>query len=85
MNITYECFQFCWDQGAYLAEFLTSEEEARVNAILAHDIDYWIGLADFAHEGLSIKENLHFISQDKSLESGLVHEGKGSEGCRRLT
>ena len=22
-----------------------------MNDILAHDIDYWIGLADFAHEG----------------------------------
>ena len=46
-----QCFQFCWDNGAYLAEFLTSEEEARVNDILAKDLDYWIGLADFAHEG----------------------------------
>ena len=45
------CFQFCWNNRAYLAEFLTSEEEARVNDILAKDLDYWIGLADFAHEG----------------------------------
>ena len=64
----FECFQFCWDNGAYLAEFLSSEEEARVNDILAHDIDYWIGLADFAHEGLSInnkgKPSLNFPGQN---------------------
>ena len=46
-----ECFQFCWENGAYLAELLTSEEEARLNAVLAKDLDYWIGLTDFAHEG----------------------------------
>ena len=46
-----ETSQFCWENGAYLAELLTSEEEAWVNAVLAKDLDYWIGLTDFAHEG----------------------------------
>ena len=46
------CFQFCWEAGGYLAELLSSEEEARLNAILAKDIDYWIGLTDLAHEGV---------------------------------
>ena len=47
----FDCFQFCWEHDAYLAELLTSEEEARLNTILAKDLDYWIGLTDFAHEG----------------------------------
>ena len=54
-----ECFQFCWDNGAYLAEFLTSEEEVRVNDILAKDLNYWIGLADFAHEGQYCSQFVH--------------------------
>ena len=51
-------YQFCWNNGGYLAEFFSSQEEARVDDILATDISYWIGLADFASEGKSRKANI---------------------------
>ena len=38
-----------------MVEFFSSQEEARVDDILATDISYWIGLADFASEGTSWK------------------------------
>ena len=43
--------QFCYENGGYLAEFFSSEEEARADAILSPRLSYWIGLADFATEG----------------------------------
>ena len=50
-NILIIYYQFCWENGGYLAEFSSSQEEARVNDILATDLEYWIGLTDFATEG----------------------------------
>ena len=41
-----------------MVEFFSSQEEARVDDILATDISYWIGLADFASEGKSRKANI---------------------------
>merc|ERR1711874_63042 len=48
----YSAQEFCWENGGYLAEFFSSEEEARVDDILATDLDYWIGLTDSASEGV---------------------------------
>ena len=48
-------YQFCWNNGGYLAEFFSSQEEARVEDILYPDLDYWIGLADSASEGMKRK------------------------------
>ena len=42
---------FCWNKGGWLAEL-----EARVDNILAVYLDYWIGLTDFAHEGMKDME-----------------------------
>ena len=50
-NLIINHHQFCWENGGHLAEFSSSEEEARVDDILATDLDYWIGLTDFASEG----------------------------------
>ena len=48
-------YQFCWNNGGYLAEFFSSKEEARVEDILATDLDYWIGLTDRQTEGMKRK------------------------------
>ena len=48
-------YQFCWNNGGYLAEFFSSQEEARVEDILATDLDYWIGLTDRQTEGMKRK------------------------------
>ena len=66
------CFQFCWEAGGYLAELLSSEEEARLNAILAKDIDYWIGLTDLAHEGV-------WMWQERRTEADIFNWDAGSE------
>ena len=39
-----------------MAELFSSEEETRVDDILAVDLDYWIGLTDFASEGMKDME-----------------------------
>ena len=43
--------QFCWENGGHLAEFFSSQEEAHVDDFLANNLQYWIGLTDFASEG----------------------------------
>ena len=51
-NVVYNIlYQFCWENGGYLAEFFSSGEERRVEDIVAKDLDYWIGLSDAASEG----------------------------------
>ena len=50
------------------AEFFSSQEEARVDDILATDISYWIGLADFASEGKSRKANIKTSEISRGLE-----------------
>ena len=43
--------QFCWDNGGYLAEFLSFKEETQADDILSKDLHYWIGLTDIRSEG----------------------------------
>ena len=38
-----------------MAEFFSRHEETRVDDILAVDLHYWIGLTDFAFEGIGVK------------------------------
>ena len=44
-------FQFCWEQGGYLAEIMSAQEEILLDTFLVEGITYWLGLSDFAHEG----------------------------------
>ena len=54
-NLTPLLYQFCWENGGWLAEFFSRHEETRVDDILAVDLHYWIGLTDFAFEGIGVK------------------------------
>ena len=47
-----------------MAEFFSEEEEARVDDILAVDLYYWIGLTDFASEGM--KDTSDFYEKQKN-------------------
>ena len=47
-------YQFCWENGGWLAEFYPSAEETKLDDILAFGLSYWIGLTDFASEGTYI-------------------------------
>ena len=47
----YESQEFCWSEGAYLAEVKSREEEALLDQFLIEGTVYWIGLDDFASEG----------------------------------
>ena len=49
-------FQFCWENGGYLAEFLSFQEETRADDILSKDLHYWIGLTDIRSEGTLLTE-----------------------------
>ena len=44
-------FQFCAQQGGYLAEIVSKNEQTNLNTILRDDSQYWIGLSDLATEG----------------------------------
>ena len=46
-------------QEGFLAEITSYEEEALLDTLLLEDIEYWIGLSDFASEGTWIWQNSH--------------------------
>merc|ERR1711970_594728 len=41
----------CYDQGGYMAEIYDKRENDLVKLILAKELNYWIGLADFGGAG----------------------------------
>ena len=43
--------EYCWSQGAYLAEVKSQEEEDILDQFLVHGLAYWIGLNDIETEG----------------------------------
>ena len=43
--------QYCWDQGGYLTELFTAQEEGALDQILLDGGQYWLGLSDTALEG----------------------------------
>ena len=43
--------QYCWDQGGYLAEITSAEEEALIDTFLIDGTSFWLGLTDLGHEG----------------------------------
>ena len=51
-------YQFCWENGGWLAEFFSSAEETKLDDILAVDLSYWIGLSDAASEGTVSNYNI---------------------------
>ena len=46
--------QFCWEQGGYLAEVTSAEEQEAVDLFLLNGADFWLGLSDAEQEGLII-------------------------------
>ena len=51
----YEAQEYCWGlgQGVFLAEILSSAEEALLDSYLSEGGTYWLGLSDSGHEGRS--------------------------------
>jgi len=43
--------EFCGNQGGYLAEITSSEEQTFLGTILSSSSYYWLGLSDLAHPG----------------------------------
>ena len=48
--------QYCWEQGGYLAEITSKEEEDLIDTFLTDGIHYWIGLTDIFVEGKSMQK-----------------------------
>ena len=44
--------EFCWNNGGYLVEIDSAEEEQLIEQILPLDLHYWIGLNDLSHPGI---------------------------------
>ena len=55
----FEAQEFCYEKEGYLAEITSYEEETLLDSILLADIDYWIGLSDFASEGTWVWQDSH--------------------------
>ena len=51
--------QFCWGQGAYLAEIKSKEEEDLVDPYLITGVGYWLGLTDYPTEGINVSFNIY--------------------------
>ena len=47
----FDFVQYCWEQGGYLAEITSKEEEDLIDTLLIDGIHYWIGLTDIFVEG----------------------------------
>merc|ERR1712062_903682 len=54
--------EYCWDQGGYLAEITSADEEALVDTFLNDGITYWLGLTDLAHEGTYRWQESHQVA-----------------------
>ena len=68
--------QFCWGRGGYLIEIMTQEEENAIDPFLSNSHQYWIGLSDYAEEGMQtecrvylqdmlyyVQSCFHFVAQ----------------------
>ena len=71
--------QYCWDNGGYLAEFFSAEEEGLLDQIIYDGGQYWLGLSDTAQEGQSVSQSF-ILSQmvldvKKSISSGEKESG----------
>ena len=44
-------FQFCWQNGGYLAEITSETQDYESDVALDMDSCYWIGLTDIRREG----------------------------------
>jgi len=74
--------QFCADNGGWLAEIISPEEQTDVNTLLIPGGVYWIGLTDLAYEGRFIWQHSY-----KPLSGGWANwypnepNDAGSEDC----
>ena len=60
----YEAQEYCWGlgQGVFLAEILSSAEEALLDSYLSQGGTYWLGLSDSGHEGGSQLFNMQMTN-----------------------
>ena len=72
--------QFCADHGGYLAEITSQTEQNLITSILATKNNYWIGLADFAREGVFIWQHTFSITSYTHWHSG-EPSNYGGEDC----
>merc|ERR1712107_114342 len=59
----FEAQEYCWDNGAYLAEFKSGYEENIVEQILPLDRHYWIGLNEISHIGTWRWSESHSVAE----------------------
>ena len=62
-KITYFYIQFCWGRGGYLIEIMTQEEENAINPFLSNSHQYWLGLSDYAEEGMQTECRVYLLSE----------------------
>merc|ERR1712179_109445 len=47
----YSAQEYCWENGGYLAEIKSYNQEDSLDEFLNDGVYYWLGLTDLAHEG----------------------------------
>merc|ERR1711973_172538 len=62
--------EYCWEQGGYLAEIDTPEESEAVMGIISLELNYWIGLTDFADDGRWIWQESHQVANWTNWQEG---------------
>merc|ERR1711994_211610 len=55
--------EFCWGRGGYLIEIMTQEEENAIDPFLSNSHQYWIGLSDYAEEGMLTECRVYLLSE----------------------
>merc|ERR1711884_322563 len=73
--------EFCWGQGAYLAEIKSKEEEDLVDPHLITGVGYWLGLSDYATEGRYVWDESHEVAQYINWAPGQPDSNGGDHDC----
>merc|ERR1712098_793943 len=78
----FEAQEFCYEKEGYLAEITSHEEETLLDSILLADIEYWIGLSDFASEGTWVWQDSHKHAEYTNWAPTEPNNGNGAnEDC----
>merc|ERR1712126_442892 len=68
--------EYCWEQGGYLAEITSKDEEDLLDSFLVGGLHYWIGLTDIFVEGVWRWEQSH---QEAEYTNWVPGSGSGGE------
>merc|ERR1712083_525785 len=72
--------QFCWDQGGYLVEVSSAQEQQALDLFLLKGSDFWIGLSDVGDEGTFVWQESREQAEYTNWYSNQP-DGRTNENC----